>query len=106
MTDSHEDILRDHTYDGIAEYDNKLPLWWQAIFYITIVAAFIYVAHYHFGGGKLGVSAWEHERKEILEARLASGGGMPDEDMLRQLMNDPDRIAAGKAVYRQCWRLY
>ncbi len=47
-----QDILLDHDYDGIKEFDNNLPPWWIWLFYITILFAVIYLFHYHvFGTG-------------------------------------------------------
>ncbi|NJM52906.1 MAG: hypothetical protein HC846_05640 [Blastocatellia bacterium] len=47
------DVLLDHDYDGIQELDNALPPWWKYGFYITIVVAFVYIAHFHvFASGK------------------------------------------------------
>ena len=42
--------LLDHDFDGIQEYDNDLPGWWKALFWITIVFAIIYVPYYHLIG--------------------------------------------------------
>ena len=42
--------LIDHDFDGIQEYDNDLPGWWKALFWITIIFAIIYVPYYHLAG--------------------------------------------------------
>ncbi|WP_185860916.1 cbb3-type cytochrome c oxidase N-terminal domain-containing protein [Blattabacterium cuenoti] len=36
----------DHGFDGIIELDNKLPMWWVHLFYITIVFSAIYFFSY------------------------------------------------------------
>ena len=45
--DRENEIMTDHAYDGIRELDNRLPPWWTAMFYITIVFAIAYLLHYH-----------------------------------------------------------
>ena len=44
--EQEDDVLTDHEYDGIRELDNRLPPWWTAMFYITIVFGIIYLIHY------------------------------------------------------------
>lgn len=46
MTDKDE--LREHSFDGIQEYDNDLPRWWVVLFWITIVWGVGYVGYFHF----------------------------------------------------------
>ncbi|WP_185856375.1 cbb3-type cytochrome c oxidase N-terminal domain-containing protein [Blattabacterium cuenoti] len=38
----------DHGFDGILELDNKLPMWWLHLFYLTIVFSLIYFISYFF----------------------------------------------------------
>ncbi len=40
------DILLDHDYDGIREYDNNLPRWYNWFFVITVVMGIIYLFFY------------------------------------------------------------
>ncbi|WP_185863446.1 cbb3-type cytochrome c oxidase N-terminal domain-containing protein [Blattabacterium cuenoti] len=38
----------DHGFDGIIELDNKLPMWWVHLFYLTIIFSAIYFFSYLF----------------------------------------------------------
>lgn len=45
-----EIVLRPHEYDGIQEYDQKLPNWWLAIFYGSIILfPLTWLGYYQFG---------------------------------------------------------
>ena len=37
-SEDRTDHLLEHEYDGIQEYDNPLPRWWLALFWITVIA--------------------------------------------------------------------
>lgn len=99
MAERKEDILRPHTFDGIEEYDNALPMWWQVLFVLSIVFAVAYVGLYHFGPGRVGIAAYEHDVKGQQEALLALEGDAPSESTLRGLLGDEERIAAGEELY-------
>lgn len=74
-----------HDYDGIREYDNRLPNWWLATLYISIVFAFGYWAYYHV----LSMGPLQHEEYRIemaqaaqaAEALAAQRGAATDESL-------------------------
>lgn len=95
-----EDSIREHTYDGIQEYNKRLPNWWLFTLYGSIVFSFFYWFYYH----QTGVGSFD---KEILaeklvaieETRLASRGHVFDDAGLWAMSQDAEVIAAGKATY-------
>ncbi|NOX65391.1 MAG: cytochrome oxidase subunit III, partial [Chlorobi bacterium] len=38
-----DDIMLDHDFDGIKELDNKIPPWWNALFYGAIIFGVLYI---------------------------------------------------------------
>jgi len=95
----YEDKPREHEFDGIVEYDNRVPGWPQGFFHITVVFAVVYLAWFWMGPGKLGAERYEEERIEILRKLTANMTELPDEETLRQLSHDQQRIAAGKELF-------
>jgi len=97
------DEIRDHDYDGIQEYDNRLPNWWLAILYGSIVFSLAYWLGFHtFDIGKLPRESYELEMIAAAEAQLARAaeGGTTNETLL--LMSTiPDRVRAGEQLFLQ-----
>ena len=96
-----EDILFNHSYDGIRELDNNLPPWWVAMFYITIIFAGGYL-YYHFSGaGQSSAEAYETEMKtaeKAVKAYLASQEEAVDENTVT-ILQDEEELALGKNIY-------
>lgn len=44
---NEKDIELDHDYDGIKELNNPIPVWFNVLFYGTVVFAFCYLIIYH-----------------------------------------------------------
>lgn len=97
-------ILRDHVYDGIQEYDQRLPNWWLFTLYIMIVFFVGYwVAYYQFGWVKSDIERLEdamalvkEAQKEELEKVVAN----LDDEALWEMSQDPAVLEAGKATFQ------
>ena len=93
-----EDPLRPHAFDGIQEYDKRLPNWWLYTLYATIVFWVGYWAYFEwFRVGETGAQTVAAEMARI-EARHLSAAKL-DDTSLWQMSRNPAFVAAGKAVY-------
>jgi cytochrome c oxidase cbb3-type subunit 3 len=95
--------LMDHAYDGIREYDNPLPGWWRALFWLSIVFAAGYWVWFHVGPwGKTPQAKYEvalaqyaddKGRREKAELRDIS------EDTFARNASDPKLLDHGMAIF-------
>lgn len=99
LTEPIDDALRPHSYDGIQEYDKRLPRWWLVTLYGTMVFAILYWAFYHTYG--LGDSPAQTLADAMAEnARLAARrSGVIDDAALWSMSLDSQTVAAGKTTY-------
>lgn len=93
-------ILRDHVYDGIQEYDQRLPNWWLWSFYLAIIFTFIYWLSW-FQSAYLTPDAQRVSGliSQIEAARLAEVGELSDET-LWQMSRNATVVEQGKTVYQ------
>lgn len=95
-----EDALRDHTYDGIQEYDKRLPNWWLLTFYGAIVfwvGYWFYYENSHLGASDIVVL--ERELDRIEAAKLADTANLLDDTTLWQMSRNNEFIASGRATF-------
>ncbi len=95
------DSLRAHEFDGIQEYDNKLPNWWLWTLYGSIAFALAYWVVFHtLGVGKLPRESFQQEMVAAAEAQLArmSAGGLTDES-LTLMSTIPAKVAEGRKLF-------
>lgn len=96
---SSEPVLREHTYDGIQEYDQKLPNWWLFTLYITI-AWFVghWLYYYQFGYGSSDTAAIDQAMAGMQAARDQQMESITDKQ-LWEMSRDPKAVEAGKATF-------
>ena len=100
---AEKDELLSHNYDGIQEYDNDLPRWWIALFWLTIGYGVFYAWYLHMGPGLDQHETLAKEMQEIAEQRAKVEQAQPkpaDTGLhLAALLKDAAAIAKGKSVY-------
>jgi cytochrome c oxidase cbb3-type subunit 3 len=94
-----QEPIRPHTYDGIQEYDKKLPNWWLFTLYGSIVFAVAYWAWYQiYEMSPPPALALESQMEE--NARMAARNATVLSDrVLWDMSLDPKVVASGKTTY-------
>jgi len=97
-TPPEDDSLRPHTYDGIREYDKRLPNWWLMTLYVSIVFWVGYWSYFEwFRVGLSGPQRVEVALSQIEAVRLASAPAVDDASLWKMSRN-PIFVDAGKAT--------
>jgi cytochrome c oxidase cbb3-type subunit 3 len=94
-----DDVLRPHSYDGIREYDKRLPNWWLFTLYGTIIFAFGYwsLLHHWKIAKEPGEAVTEQMRQNALLA--AKDAGTVSDEQMWALSRDATTVAAGEATF-------
>lgn len=93
------DELRHHIYDGIQEYDKRMPNWWLFTLYGAIVFAVLYWGYYQWAGHmQPGYARVEKQIEEFQKSALA-GGAAPTDVQLWKMSRDPSVVEAGQKIY-------
>lgn len=96
--------LRDHVYDGIQEYDQKLPNWWLVTFY----GAVIFFVGYWFSFYQLSLYKTDQERIDARidaitrakQERLESELEVLTDERFWEMSRDAQIVAAGKGTFQ------
>ncbi len=98
----HEkDIMFEHDFDGIHELDNKIPPWFNILFYGTIVFAAIYLMVFHvFHLKPLMIEEYADEVRtaQIHQEELIRTGALINENTVI-LLNDAQSLDEGKTTF-------
>ncbi|MCG2419163.1 c-type cytochrome [Aequorivita sp. F47161] len=96
-----QEIVLDHSYDGIRELDNNLPPWWTYLFYATIVFAIGYFVYYQMFDGPTQIDEYEAEvaQAEIDIAEFKKNNKDLVDAETVELLTEASDLAAGKTIY-------
>ncbi|MHA3775609.1 cbb3-type cytochrome c oxidase N-terminal domain-containing protein [Verrucomicrobiota bacterium sgz303538] len=94
-----EGPVRPHVFDGIQEYDKRMPNWWLFTLYSAIAFSLAYWAYFH--AWQMGEDPGYALEKEMKENTMiaARASGVVDDDMLWTMSRDPKMVDAGKATF-------
>ncbi len=92
--------LRPHVYDGIHEYNKRLPNWWLWTFYVTIYFSIAYWFIIHQSGGDFTQETQLAAKIAEVQARAAAlATGPLTEDQLWALAGSKETVTAGRNTY-------
>lgn len=97
-----QDVLTDHAYDGIQEFDNPLPGWWKWMFVGSIIFSVGYAAYFHIGAPGRAV-ADQYDRALAANTRLQFkeiGDLQPDEKTIATYMQKDSWLKVGQVVFK------
>ncbi len=93
-----EDPIRPHVFDGIQEYDKRMPNWWLYTLYSMIVFWVAYWSYYEwFRVGPDGEQAILAAMESIEAERLVTAA--VDDGTLWEMSRNPSFVESGRAVY-------
>lgn len=99
--EKEDEIKMDHGFDGIYELNNRIPPWFNILFYGTILFAGVYLLDYHvFGSGTIMLDEYTQEVKVATEKReeLIRTGAFINENNVT-LLKDAENIDKGKQIF-------
>ena len=101
MSATDPEKLLEHEYDGIQEYDNPLPGWWQLLFWATIAFSVVYLLYYHVGHGASEIEEYQADMLVLgeLQAKEALSAGPVTDDTLEGLRANSGMMLGARQLF-------
>ena len=104
-TKKGEVVLREHAFDGIQEYDQRLPNWWLVVLWLSIGFFVVYyLVYYSFALLPTSTAMMDEREKAIYAEQKAAIkktlDSLSDDILVNKWASDPKIVASGKAVYQ------
>jgi cytochrome c oxidase cbb3-type subunit 3 len=99
---TEEKVGVDHDFDGITELDNRIPPWFNYLFYGSVVFGVGYFIHFHVMGGTLSAGEYEEQMAAAaIERRIVlANEGSIDENNIA-VLTAADALAKGEANFQK-----
>lgn len=100
LTNTPHDVS-EHCYDGIQEYDNPTPLWWDTIFVLTVIVSPLYAIWFHAPTmGRTLEAQYEADFAANMRLQFGEIGDLePTEETILTYMDDPKWLKVGQATF-------
>ena len=97
-------ILRKHEYDGIQEYDQKLPNWWLIALWLSIFSFIIYYTVYYTFNLVPSFSEQMDQKVEQVQTMRQAAlektlSQLDDDSLVNTWSTNSEIVAAGKVTY-------
>jgi cytochrome c oxidase cbb3-type subunit 3 len=96
----HEAKILEHESDGIQEFDNPMPFWWSAIFWLTIGFAYVYFTYFVIGVGASVQREYQVDLGVFYQEQFGKLGELkPIPATIFKLSSDPKMMKAAQGLY-------
>lgn len=99
--EDEQKLLLDHDFDGIKELNNKIPPWFMAVFYATMIWAGYYMVSYHIlGSGNVQEDEYIAEvQAASLEREILNRSGALISEETVTVLDDVASLSSGTDIF-------
>ena len=94
-------VLLDHEFDGIREFDQKLPNWWLFTLYGAIAFSVVFWFIYIHGAGEDDITELHRQMALIEKAKLSQSFDITNNDRFWQMAANTTMVNEGHDLFMQ-----